>query len=174
MGENEAVRERDSIDATRAAWASIRPDLDTEPIATMGRILRIARHLTVQSDELLAVHGLTRGEFDVLSAVRRTDAVLTASDLARLLLASNASITKRLALLERNGLVERQRGQTDGRVVTVHITAQGVRAIDEALPVQLEFERGIGSALTDVQRAGLEVGLRVLLGEIESRAENPV
>ncbi|PPF82736.1 MarR family transcriptional regulator [Subtercola sp. Z020] len=160
----------DLIDETRASWQRLHPHLDTAPMATMGRILRIARLATLFSDQLLAAHGLSRGEFDVLSAVRRSSVALTPSQLAKLLAASNASITKRLVALERAGLARREHTSADRRVVTVVATALGVERIDGALPAQLDLERALTGGLSAAQAAALETTLRGVLTECEGRA----
>ncbi|MCU1406496.1 MAG: DNA-binding protein [Glaciihabitans sp.] len=160
----------DSIDDLRAAWAATRPDLDTSPAATIGRILRSSRHLTILSDEKLEKFGMSRGEFDVLSALRRSATALTPTDLARQLVTSNASITKRMVQLEKLGFAVRSRGGADRRVVQVSLTDAGRASIDEALPAQLDFERSVEAVLVPADRAELQRILRILLGELESRA----
>ncbi|RFA20327.1 MarR family winged helix-turn-helix transcriptional regulator [Subtercola boreus] len=159
----------DLLDDTRSSWQALRPDLDTTPMATVGRILRIARLVTLFSDELLTAHGLTRGEFDVLSAVRRAPEPVTASHLARLLAASNASITKRLVALEAAGLATRERTSADRRIVTVQATAAGQARVDAALPAQLDLERALVDGLDARDRARLEASLRTVLVECERR-----
>ncbi|WP_161580415.1 MarR family winged helix-turn-helix transcriptional regulator [Subtercola vilae] len=167
LGHPGRPRHADAVDAIRSEWSDVRPDLDTDPIGTFGRVLRIARHLALLSDDLLAGIGISRGEFDVLSAVRRASGAPTPSDLARTLLASNASITKRLVQLERAGLAERRRDSRDGRVSTVWLTDAGLSLIDDAMPPQLEFDRRLGSVLSPAQNAELEASLRILLLECE-------
>jgi DNA-binding MarR family transcriptional regulator len=159
----------DLIDETRASWQKLHPQLDTAPMATMGRILRVARLATLASDEVLAEFGLSRGEFDVLSAVRRSSVSPTPSQLAKLLAASNASITKRLVALEKGGLARRERTSTDRRVVTVVATALGVRRIDDALPAQLDLERALVGALSAADALALETALREVLAACENR-----
>lgn len=158
----------DQLDHTRASWQLLHPELDTAPMATMGRILRIARLTTLFSDGVLAAHGLTRGEFDVLSAVRRSSDAPTPSHLARLLAASNASITKRLVALERAGLARREHTSADRRVVTVVATELGVARIDAALPAQLDLERALLGGLDAAATDALETALRTVLAECES------
>ena len=160
----------DAIDRIRAAWAEVRPDVDTAPAGTIGRIQRAAHHVRAQSDEVLQRFGIGRGEFDVLSAVRRSPVPLTPSDVARQLLASNAAITKRMVQLEASGLAERSRSATDGRVVQVSLTAAGIDCVDAALPATLDFERSIEAVLDAGERVVLESLLRRILNELESRA----
>jgi DNA-binding MarR family transcriptional regulator len=121
------------------------------------------------SDESLAQFGISRGEFDVLSALRRSAVPLTASDLARSLVASNAAITKRMVQLERSGLATRDRDDRDRRVVHITLTAAGVERIDAAVPAQLAFEESVAAVLEQDDRVLLESALRTLLGELERR-----
>jgi DNA-binding MarR family transcriptional regulator len=164
-----AMPHRDAIDEIRAAWLTLRPDMDTTAVGTVGRVLRIARVVTLLSDELLASFGMSRGEFDVLSAVRRSPIPLTSSDLARALITSNASITKRMVQLEGSGLAVRERSADDRRVVYVQLTEAGVAKIDEAVPRLIAFEASIASSLSDEQREEFEGALRRMLRQLELR-----
>jgi len=160
----------DAIDRIRAAWSDVRPEIDTSPVGTIGRIQRAAHHVRTQSDQVLLRFGITRGEFDVLSAVRRSSVALTSSDVARQLLASNAAITKRMVQLEASGLAEGRRSDTDGRVVQVTLTPAGIECVDAALPATLDFERSIESVLEPAERVFLERMMRRILSELEGRA----
>jgi DNA-binding MarR family transcriptional regulator len=157
--------ERDSIDLIREGWQALRPEMDTSVIGTIGRVIRVARHVTLLSDHVLAEYGISRGEFDVLSAVRR------AASPARGLVTSNASITKRMVALESLGLAVRERGAADRRVVRVRLTEEGVALIDRAVPAQLAFERELEAQLSPEERDAFERTLRTVLGELERRAE---
>jgi DNA-binding MarR family transcriptional regulator len=163
--------ERDSIDLIREGWQALRPEMDTSVIGTIGRVIRVARHVTLLSDHVLAEYGISRGEFDVLSAVRRAASPLTPSELARGLVTSNASITKRMVALESLGLAVRERGAADRRVVRVRLTEEGVALIDRAVPAQLAFERELEAQLSPEERDAFERTLRTVLGELERRAE---
>lgn len=163
------MENEDSIDVVRREWNVLQPELDTAVVGTIGRVIRAARHIGMLSDESLARFGISRGEFDVLSALRRSAVPLTASDLARSLVASNAAITKRMVQLERSGLAIRDRDDHDRRVVRITLTAAGVGRIDAAVPAQLAFEESVAAVLEQDDRVLLESALRTLLGELERR-----
>ena len=163
------MENEDSIDVVRREWNVLQPELDTAVVGTIGRVIRAARHIGMLSDESLARFGISRGEFDVLSALRRSAVPLTASDLARSLVASNAAITKRMVQLERSGLAIRDRDDHDRRVVRITLTAAGVERIDAAVPAQLAFEESVAAVLEQDDRVLLESALRTLLGELERR-----
>jgi DNA-binding MarR family transcriptional regulator len=163
------MENEDSIDVVRREWSVLEPELDTAVVGTIGRVIRAARHISMLSDESLARFGISRGEFDVLSALRRSAVPLTASDLARSLVASNAAITKRMVQLERSGLAIRDRDDRDRRVVRITLTAAGVERIDAAVPAQLAFEESVAAVLSVADRDLLESAMRALLGELERR-----
>lgn len=163
---------RDSVDETRQAWAVVRPELDTSAIATLGRIHRLSRAVTLLSDALLEPLGIGRGEFDVLGVLRRSDSPVAATRLAHLLTVSNAAITKRMLRLEASDLARRQRSTHDKRVVLVELTPAGRDLIDRALPAQLALEADIASVLGPVDQKALEHALRRLLVDAERRLSN--
>ena len=61
--------------------------------------------------------------------------------LARLCAVSRGTVSSVLNTLERDGLVRRRRQSTDGRVVTVTITAKGRRRVKKAFALQHARER---------------------------------
>src|SRR5437899_1743373 len=106
--------EPDVAEVMQRGWQALDPELDVEPIAVVQRVLRGARLILDRSDAHLATFGLTRGELDILSALRRAPEPLAPTELAELLLFSPAATTKRLNSLERRGLVSRQANPHDG------------------------------------------------------------
>ena len=62
----------DVVDRMQREWARLRPDLSFTSLGVIHRVLRASRLILEASDAFLADYGLTRGELDVLSALRRT------------------------------------------------------------------------------------------------------
>ncbi len=84
------------------------------------------------------------GQFVVLEALH-TLGPMRQSDLAYKILRTTGNVTQLVDRLERDGLVERRRSDTDRRVVVVSITDKGRRRIERTLPdflrvVNKEFE----------------------------------
>ena len=77
--------------------------------------------------------GLTMAQFAVLEALLHCG-TLCQRDLAGKLLVTGANITRVLDVLERDGLVERIRSQTDRRYISVGLTAQGRARIAALFP----------------------------------------
>src|SRR5262245_65630183 len=61
----------DHVARIQAEWARERPDLDVSPQGVIGRLHRLAGHLTEQLCVVYRRFGLGEGEFDVLATLRR-------------------------------------------------------------------------------------------------------
>ncbi|MTD16071.1 MarR family transcriptional regulator [Nakamurella sp. YIM 132087] len=157
----------DAVDAIQARWLELRPGLDVEVIGIIGRILRSATVINRHSDELLAGLGLGRGEFDVLSALRRTGGPLSPGALRDATSASGAAVTKRLKALATRGLVVRHPDPADGRAALIDLTEAGRDVIDRALPAQLDLERSLIADLPASRRPAVEAALRDVLAMLE-------
>ncbi len=113
--------------------------------------------------------GLTRPEFDLLGALRRTGHELTPSELARETFSSGAAVTKRLKQLTERGLVERRGDTRDRRVAHVRLTDAGREAVDGILPSQLAYENAVLSGLGPAELGDLAGLLGGLLAQLEGR-----
>jgi DNA-binding MarR family transcriptional regulator len=159
----------DLVDKVCEQWGQVKPDLDTSGMAVVSRVLRVASLLRRMSEDLLAEYGLNRAEFDVLCAVRRNHA-LSPGQITREMLSSGAAVTKRVDRLESLGLVVREKGERDRRVVRVRITEQGIALLDELLPRQLGAERVALDGFSPKQRDQLAGLLSTMLETVEGHA----
>ncbi|WP_406499271.1 MarR family transcriptional regulator [Streptomyces sp. NBC_00846] len=150
-------------------WQAVNPELDTGPMELIGRINRCAALLQQAEDAPLRAAGLTRAEFDLLGAVRRTDRELTPGELARETFSSGAAVTKRLRVLQERGLVERRSDVRDRRVAHVRLTEEGREMVDRLLPRQLAYERTVLSGFDEQARSRLSAQLSELLVQLEGR-----
>ncbi|MFC9626914.1 MarR family winged helix-turn-helix transcriptional regulator [Streptomyces sp. NPDC056930] len=150
-------------------WQAVNPELDTGPMELIGRINRCAALLQQAEDAPLRAAGLTRAEFDLLGAVRRTDRELTPGELARETFSSGAAVTKRLRVLQDRGLVDRRSDARDRRVAHVRLTEEGRDLVDRLLPRQLAYERMVLSGLDEQSRTRLSTQLSELLVQLEGR-----
>ncbi|MEU8701911.1 MarR family transcriptional regulator [Streptomyces sp. NPDC048680] len=150
-------------------WRAVNPDLDTGPMELIGRINRCAALLQQAEDAPLRAAGLTRAEFDLLGAVRRTDRELTPGELARETFSSGAAVTKRLRVLQERGLIDRRSDDRDRRVAHVRLTDEGRELVDGLLPQQLAYERAVLSGLDAESRDRLSAQLSELLVQLEGR-----
>ncbi|MEU5719422.1 MarR family transcriptional regulator [Streptomyces sp. NPDC020403] len=150
-------------------WHAVNPELDTGPMELIGRINRCAALLQQAEDAPLRAAGLTRAEFDLLGALRRSDRELTPGELARETFSSGAAVTKRLRVLQDSGLIDRRGDARDRRVVHLGLTAEGRNLVDRLLPEQLAYERSVLSGLDAHTREGLSAHLSELLVQLEGR-----
>ena len=153
----------DQVDDARAQWARVHPDLDTSPMDVAGRLRLVAAALARAAEAPVRAEGLTRPEFDVLSAVRRQRAPLTPTGIAAATLASGAATTKRLDHLTRTGYLQRTPDARDGRVSRLSLTEAGAALVDRLLPQVLSAEAAFAAALDDDERDALARVLRTLL-----------
>ncbi|WP_020118315.1 MarR family winged helix-turn-helix transcriptional regulator [Streptomyces canus] len=157
----------DTVAAVVRQWHTVHPGLDTGPMEIIGRVNRCAALLQQAEDAPLRRAGLSRPEFDLLGALRRTGHELTPGDLARETFSSGAAVTKRLKQLTERGLVERRGDTRDRRVAHVRLTDAGRELVDGILPEQLEYETAVLSVLTPEARDELAARLGELLGRLE-------
>ena len=113
---------------------------------------------------MLEPHGITQGEFDVLSALRRSGGTdgLTPSALAASVLVSSGGMTKRLAALERASWISRSRSERDARSVRVALTQVGRERLDVLLPEYFAAEAAALDVLDDGQGEELADLLSIL------------
>ena len=133
----------DRVARIQQQWRAERPDLDVGPQGVIGRLHRLAGHLTAELCAVYQQHGLSEGEFDVLATLRRSGAPfeLAAGELAEHTMVTTGGLTKRLDRLESGGLITRRRSDTDGRGRVVRLTAAGRRVIDQAFTDHMRNER---------------------------------
>ena len=160
----------DHVDRLRAQWARELPDLNTEPMAILGRAFRLSRLVGPSIEETFARFGLDRGEFDVIGTLRRSGPPyrLTPTDMYASLMISSGGLTHRLIRLETAGLVVREKSSEDRRSTFVALTPQGQQLAEEMfredMANELLFLQHIGAE----ERELLAVLLRKLISGIEA------
>ncbi|MYU23316.1 MarR family transcriptional regulator [Streptomyces sp. SID8352] len=161
----------DTVAAVVRQWRTVHPELDTGPMEIIGRINRCAALLQQAEDAPLRRAGLSRAEFDLLGALRRTGHELTPGELARETFSSGAAVTKRLKQLSERGLVERRGDTRDRRVAHLRLTDAGRDLVDGVLPDQLAYESAVLSGVEPLRRNELSDLLGELLGQLEGRLD---
>ncbi|MDH6226949.1 MULTISPECIES: MarR family winged helix-turn-helix transcriptional regulator [Streptomyces] len=163
-------RHRDDVDAIVEQWGRERPDLETPAMEVFGRIYRLARGMGERTEKEYAAFGVSRGEFDVLAALRRSGEPFTLSprQLSSTLMLTTGGMTGRLDKLERAGLVTRSPDPDDRRALRVSLTARGLALVDEAVAAGLAAQTEVLTAAFDEERAAELAGmLRELLAVLE-------
>ena len=172
-GRQAGTTRNDTVAAVVRQWQTVHPGLDTGPMEIIGRVNRCAALLQQAEDAPLRRAGLSRPEFDLLGALRRTGHELTPGDLARETFSSGAAVTKRLKLLSERELVERRGDARDRRVAHVRLTDAGRDLVDSVMPEQLAYEEAVLSGVDTDDRRDLAVLLGELLIQLEGRLGLP-
>ncbi|MCB2192142.1 MAG: MarR family transcriptional regulator [Deltaproteobacteria bacterium] len=114
-------------------------------------IRRIIRATDLHSRRLASEHQLTTPQLLCLRLLAQ-ERTLTPGTVAKEMYLSQATVTGILDRLEKRGLVERRRDQTDRRKVSLHLTDEGRKAVEQApLPLQERFASRL-EALSDKER----------------------
>jgi DNA-binding MarR family transcriptional regulator len=163
----------DSIDRIRAQWKLERSDLDTRPMETVGRILRIEFLADARMRRVFQRHGIDRGGFDVLATLRRSGAPyrMTPTGLYRDLVLTSGAMTNRLDVLERSGLVGRHPDPDDRRGTLIELTEKGKAVVDRAMEAHLAGEAEMVAHLSKHEQKSLADLLKKLLTEMEDESE---
>ena len=162
----EAETERDHVDDFLDSIKEELPaSLDLTVEGIVDRILGIGRRLQRLLDETLSGHGLSHGEWKVLSSLRWAGAPYrrSAGELARIAELSSGAMTNRLDRLEQAGLVRRLRDPDDRRGVLVEPTDKGRQLWEEAIGVQARKEALVAAALDADEREQLNALLRRIM-----------
>lgn len=157
--------DRDVIDRMIADWRRVRPDLDASPLALVGRVIVLARHLEQSVEAALKVHGLTLGQFDILATLNRHEAEggLNPTQLCANVMLTSGAMTSRLDRLEGAKLIARRTDPNDRRGVVVVLTAKGRKLIEAATATRFAEAAGSLPKLNAADLAKLEASLRCWL-----------
>jgi DNA-binding MarR family transcriptional regulator len=159
----------DRIDEILAQWHRERPDLDVRPMGLIGRLMRVARHLSREMEKTFAAHGLNRACFDVLATLRRSGPpyALSPGDLMAATMVTSGTVTNRVDQLEKAGLVVRTPSPEDGRSVLISLTDKGFAVADAAVTAHVETQARLTSMLSNDDWAALDAVLRRYLTALE-------
>ncbi|TKT46272.1 MarR family transcriptional regulator [Rhizobium sp. LC145] len=160
----------DHVDRRRRQWARELPDLDTEPMAILGRAFRLGNMVRPSIEATFAGFDLDRGEFDVIATLRRSGPPyrLTPTEIYSSLMISSGGLTHRLDRLEKAGLIRREKSPRDGRSLLVALTEAGAARAEEAFRADMASEAGFLRSLDAMEREQLASLLRKLILGIES------
>jgi len=93
---------------------------------------------------LRAEAGITHFEFMVLSGLKRAKAnTMRMTDIAAMVDSTMPRLSKVIGKLVERGLVEREGGASDGRVINVRLTSDGRKVLVRALPGHLAQVRDL-------------------------------
>lgn len=157
----------DFLQRVHGQWRDLNPEMNGDSFLSVGRIVRIASFVTALTDSVVEKQGLTRGEWELLAAVRRSGKNCRATELSVLTKSSGAAITKRLDKLSAQGLITREVLPRDRRVVLVNLTEDGKKVIDALVPEVLEAESQLLNSFSQEEVATLQSLSLKLLNVVE-------
>ncbi|MBO1418296.1 MarR family winged helix-turn-helix transcriptional regulator [Streptomyces sp. FH025] len=165
----------DHVARIQAEWRRERPDLDVGPQAVIGRLHRLAAHLSAELALVYQRYGLGEGEFDVLAALRRAGAPYERApgELAAHTMVTTGAMTKRVDRLERAGLVTRRTAEGDRRGRVVALTDAGLRLIDEAFTAHMHNEHRLLAHLDREEAAALQTLLTAWQHRLDGGSRDP-
>ena len=154
----------DEVDRIISGWQQARGDLDLEPLAVLSRVKRLSRLLDIARRTAFATAQLEAWEFDVLSALRRSETgALSPGALIRQTLVTSGTMTARIDKLTARGLVTRAPDPEDRRGRLVRLEPAGRDLVDAAMTALLAEEQRMLSPLSAAQQEDVADALRALL-----------
>jgi DNA-binding MarR family transcriptional regulator len=164
----------DSIARVRAQWRRERPALDTRPLETIGRILRIQFLAGARIRRLFHQYGIDPGGFDVLATLLRTGAPyrMTPTALYTDLVLTSGAMTNRIDVLERAGWVLRHPDPGDRRGTLIELTDAGKALVDRVMTAHMAGEAEWVAHLSREEQAHLADLLHKLLAALEEDHEH--
>lgn len=159
----------DHVDRILAQWHKERPDLDVEPMGTMGRLHRLATHLGREVEVVLLQHGLSSSAFDVLATLRRAGSPyrLSPGELLAMSMVSSGTMTNRIDQLEKAGFVERIGHPEDRRSVLIALTEKGLCTVDATVTAHVENQHRLMATISKSDRQALDRLLKTFLMTFE-------
>lgn len=118
------------------------------------KLLRASDTLLARVREQVAAFGLTEAQFAVLEAVYHAGS-LRASEIARKILRSGASVTTVLDNLEKHGLLRRRECELDRRCVHAHLTPEGEALMRRIFPAVAGRIAGLMASLEPAEQQEL-------------------
>ena len=154
---------------SRHVWATARSTLirSTQSPTSIEQQQRCAR----AEREVLSDYNLSFGGFTILWVLWVWDD-MEAARLAHECNLAKGTLTGMVTTLEKQGLVERTRVESDRRRVTVKLTPQGTNTIDELFPRFNKFEGAMSNNLTVDEKRELARLLRLVITGTAGAATN--
>ena len=130
-----ATHRADAAAAQFRAWRELTPE---QFAAWSGFLLGHAQIVRALDAELEEEHGLPLTSYDVLIQLSLApDRRLRMFELADAVVLSRSGLTRLVDRLERDGLVERERGEVDPRQMYARLTGRGLAVLADATPTHV-------------------------------------
>lgn len=155
---------RDFVDSLEEEWKAQVPQLQTEPISVVARLVRMSYYVERRVAINLAHYDLNRGEFEVLAVLTRNpEENITPKILQTKILITSGGLSNRIRKLEEKGLLVRLPDPNDRRGVILKATEKGKEITLQAVTSHVEVERQIASGLSPEEQRELASLLKRLI-----------
>lgn len=121
---------------------------------------KATRNVTQLYDDALRPSGLRTTQLHTLNAIGDAGEA-TVTELTKLLLIDQTTLTRNLAVLERDGLIK-QVQKSDGRLKSVKLSKKGEQALQAALPLWAEIQERVTKAISTSAWASMSTELERL------------
>ncbi|WP_300014007.1 MarR family transcriptional regulator [uncultured Roseobacter sp.] len=160
----------DHVDKIIAQWAAERPDLDTAPMAAVGRVARVAQIFSAGMGANFHAHGLNAAWFDVLATLLRSGPPyqLSPGQLIDSTMVTSGTMTNRIDKLVAAGYVARRVNPDDSRSFLIALMPEGKTVVENTLHDHVETQDRLLKALSDDERDTLTRLLARILSDAET------
>lgn len=136
---------------------------NTSPRAHFGiRFSLLARRWRRVIDAELAKAGLSDATWVPLVHLQQTGGGLTQKELAALVGIDGSSLVRVLDILEREGVIERRRGEADARARLIYLTPAGKERVQQILKALRQVENQMLTDLSDADIGALLEGFEAI------------
>ncbi len=122
-------------------------------MCTCGELRKAARAVTMLYDNAVKSSGLQSTQFSLLHVISKSDSIRI-SELAAKMGTDRTTLTRNLAILERDGLIKVSEG-TDHRTRIVTATQKGRGAVVRAIPLWNEVQHKVKQKMGESSWQGL-------------------
>jgi DNA-binding MarR family transcriptional regulator len=122
-------------------------------MCTCGELRKAARAVTMLYDNAVKSSGLQSTQFSLLHVISKSDSIRI-SELAAKMGTDRTTLTRNLAILERDGLIKVSEG-TDHRTRNVTATQKGRGAVVRAIPLWNEIQHKVKQKMGESSWQGL-------------------
>lgn len=159
----------DIIDQLVLDWKNERPELDSEAMHIVGRLIKLGKVLEKRASTSLKVSGIHYTDLDVLATIRRSGKPyeLSPKQLMESVLITSGAMTALLERLTKLDLIYRAPDKKDGRIKLAGLTEKGIEVIDKAIVIRFEEASASVQNLTAKERDRLAILLKKLLAQLE-------
>lgn len=152
----------DHVDNVIEQWRCEKPHLNTQSMATVGRIKRLSLFFGREMEKTFKSFGLNAASFDMLATLLRSGPpyTLSPSELMASTMVTSGTMTNRIDQLEKAGLITRTQSESDKRSFSIALSKKGYELINKVILFHLDTLEKLTSMLTEAEETTLNTLLK--------------